>query len=141
MSQQQGFTLMEIMVAIAIISILSAIGIPSYQGYIQKAALTDMLQAIVPYKSGIELCSFETEDFKGCNSGSVSIPSNHNSRYIGSISVKDGEITINGQQSLKDLRVILSPTQNIQIGTIKWINKCESASVSLKNRCQEVFKF
>ncbi|WP_445375264.1 prepilin peptidase-dependent pilin [Photorhabdus tasmaniensis] len=141
MSQQQGFTLMEIMVAIAIISILSAIGIPSYQGYIQKAALTDMLQAIVPYKSGIELCSFETEDFKGCNSGAVSIPNNHNSRYIGSISVKDGEVTINGQQSLKNIRVILSPTKNIQTGTIRWMNKCESASVSLKNRCQEVFKF
>ncbi|NHB96793.1 prepilin peptidase-dependent pilin [Photorhabdus stackebrandtii] len=141
MNQQQGFTLMEIMVAIAIISILSAIGIPSYQGYIQKAALTDMLQAIVPYKSGIELCSFETEDFKGCNSGSVSIPSHHNSRYIGSISVKDGEITINGQQSLKDLRVILNPTQNTQTSTTRWINKCEAANSSLKNRCQEVFKF
>ncbi|NRN27257.1 prepilin peptidase-dependent pilin [Photorhabdus heterorhabditis] len=141
MRRQQGFTLMEIMVAIAIISILSAIGIPSYQGYIQKAALTDMLQAIVPYKSSIELCSFETEDFKGCNSGATSIPNSHNSRYIGNISVKEGEITINGQQSLKDLNVILIPMKNPQTDTIKWIYKCESANKSLKNRCQEIFKF
>lgn len=33
---QQGFSLIEIMVVIAIISILSAIAIPGYQGYMQK---------------------------------------------------------------------------------------------------------
>ncbi|MCT8344054.1 MULTISPECIES: prepilin peptidase-dependent pilin [Photorhabdus] len=139
--KQQGFTLMEIMVAIAIISILSAIGIPSYQGYIQKAALTDMLQTIVPYKSGIELCSFEAEDFIGCNTGIPSIPKGHNSRYIGSISVKNGEVIINGQQSLKNLSVTLKPIQNTQTGTIKWNNKCESTNSSLKSRCQEIFEF
>ncbi|MFD0707323.1 prepilin peptidase-dependent pilin [Photorhabdus akhurstii] len=141
MKQQQGFTLMEIMVAIAIISILSAIGIPSYQGYIQKAALTDILQNIVPYKSGIELCGFETEDFNGCNAGAMSIPKEHNSRYIESISVKNGEVTINGEKSLKNLSITLKPTQNTQIGTIKWNIKCESTKNSLKNRCQEIFEF
>lgn len=40
---QQGFSLIEIMVVIAIISILSAIAIPGYQGYMQKAAMTDVL--------------------------------------------------------------------------------------------------
>ncbi|OCA56147.1 prepilin peptidase-dependent pilin [Photorhabdus namnaonensis] len=141
MKQQQGFTLMEIMVAIAIISILSAIGIPSYQGYIQKAALTDILQNIVPYKSGIELCSFEAEDFIGCNAGTTSIPKEHNSRYIESISVKNGEVTINGEKSLKNLSITLKPTQNTQIGTIKWNIKCESTNNSLKSRCQEIFEF
>ncbi|MBS9432511.1 prepilin peptidase-dependent pilin [Photorhabdus hainanensis] len=141
MKQQQGFTLMEIMVAIAIISILSAIGIPSYQGYIQKAALTDILQNIVPYKSGIELCGFETEDFMGCNAGAMSIPKDHNSRYIESISVKNGEVTINGEKSLKNLSITLKPSQNTQIGTIKWNIKCESTNNSLKNRCQEIFEF
>ncbi|CUY48117.1 Pilin [Serratia marcescens] len=56
METQRGFTLIELMVVIAIIAILSAIGIPAYQRYIQKAAMTDMLQTMSPYKLAVELC-------------------------------------------------------------------------------------
>lgn len=49
MEKQQGFTLIELMIVIAIIAILSAMGLPAYQGYLQKAALTDMLQTAMPF--------------------------------------------------------------------------------------------
>ncbi|AYA40883.1 prepilin peptidase-dependent pilin [Xenorhabdus nematophila] len=138
---QKGFTLVEVMVVMAIVSILGAIGIPSYQGYIQKAALTDMLQAILPYKSGVELCHFETENYKECNSGQVSIPSDHNSRYISTISVKEGEIIITGQQNLSGLNAILKPTQDTKTGITQWKTTCESENESLKLKCQQTFKF
>ncbi|KLU16414.1 MULTISPECIES: prepilin peptidase-dependent pilin [Xenorhabdus] len=139
--KQQGFTLIEVMVVMAIVSILGAIAIPSYQGYIQKAALTDMLQAIVPYKSGVELCRFEAANYKNCHSGHPSIPSGHNSRYISTISVKEGEITIVGQQNLNGLHATLKPIQDTKTGFTQWEAICESENESLKLKCQETLKF
>lgn len=70
MEKQQGFTLVELMIVIAAIAILSAIAIPSYRGYLQKAAMMEMLQAMASYKTPVELCALESAGFSACNPGS-----------------------------------------------------------------------
>ena len=53
---QQGFTLIELMIVVAIIGILAAVAIPSYQNYTKKAKFTEIVQATSPMKEAIDEC-------------------------------------------------------------------------------------
>jgi len=63
---QQGFTLIELMIVVAIIGILAAVAIPNYQTYTMKAKFTEVVQATAPIKTSIEGCFQEQQDITKC---------------------------------------------------------------------------
>ncbi len=64
---QKGFTLIELMIVVAIIGILAAIAVPAYQNYTLKARYTEVVNASAPFKTAVELC-VQTGN---CNNGGV----------------------------------------------------------------------
>ena len=56
MKIQQGFTLIELMIVVAIVAILAGVGMPAYQNYTQRAAFSEVIAATGPAKTSMEVC-------------------------------------------------------------------------------------
>ena len=65
--QNQGFTLIELMIVVAIIGILAALAIPAYQNYLKTAKFAEVILSIAPAKTAIEVCYQIEASLDSCN--------------------------------------------------------------------------
>ncbi len=101
MKKQTGFTLIELMIVVAIVAVLAAVALPAYQKYTAKAKFTEVISAANPVKQQVELCFFDKQKFDDCdNSASgagwtITAKDKYgNGKYVKEVTVLNGKITV-----------------------------------------------
>lgn len=98
LSSQGGFTLLELLMVIAVIGILATIAVPRFQNAADKAKFTEVINAAGPYKTAVELCVVNKGAASACQAGSNGIPAgfSNGTGRAASLTVVAGVITVTG---------------------------------------------
>ena len=111
---QQGFTLIELMIVIAIIGILAAVALPAYQDYTKRAKFSEVVAAAAPYKLAVDIALQTAKT--GCTAladltvEKCGIPAAAGaSGVVTSVGVSSGIITATGTGAVNGATYVLTP--------------------------------
>ncbi|HHL3638017.1 TPA: pilin, partial [Neisseria gonorrhoeae] len=122
---QKGFTLIELMIVIAIVGILAAVALPAYQDYTARAQVSEAILLAEGQKSAVTGHYLNNGKWPANNgdAGVASSPTDIKGKYVQSVTVAKGVVTAemassNVNKEIKDKRLSLWARR--QDGSVKW---------------------
>ncbi len=112
---QQGFTLIELMIVVAIIGILAAIAIPAYQDYTIRAKVSEAVLAAAPAKTSISEF-FISNDSMPADEAEAGFSPNMDTKYVNSVTLAaTTATTATLRVSIKDLGGTTANDQELEL--------------------------
>ena len=134
---QKGFTLIELMIVVAIIGILAAVALPAYQDYTTRAKMSEVITFAGSAKTAVSECAITTGAISTCSSNAAvgldSTATNITSTYVESVTVgANGLVTAaiqgTGVTDLDSGSLTFTPNQTD--GSVSWTCAISSAALN-----------
>lgn len=113
MHSYKGFSLIELMIVVAIISILATIAIPSYQQYTKRARFAEIITTASIFKTAVGLAIQEGVALNDIKDGKYGLPpSPPATKNLASLTVKKGVITAIATDLIDKASYVLKPSSD-----------------------------